>query len=412
MAIVAVAIGIVMSVGAVEAQVQTFTVIHTFTGGVDGAHPDAGLTMDRSGNLYGTTEIGGAHTWGTVFKLKRAGSSWLLNPLYSFAGAPGDGADPEARVVFGPDGSLYGTTSDGGTEYAGTVFKLNPPARACNSAICPWTETTLHSFLDPDETDGFYPSGDLIVDQQSNVYGTTSSGGAGAPYECDGLGCGVVYEVSRAQGSWSESILYAFTGGADGGTPDGGVVFNPSGNLVGTGAFGNGNFFQLTPSPTGWQFNVLYTLQSRQDGQYPNQAILFDPSGNMLTTAAEGGGGNNGGTVVELQPSGGGWNFNLLYTFAPANGTFVSGTLAMDAAGNLYGTAVDGGLHGVGAVFKLTPGENGWTYRTLHDFTGGSDGSRPNGGVVIDANGNLYGTAEGGGSGCNGGCGVVWEITP
>lgn len=408
LAVAVVAIAIIVAATQVEA--QTFTVLHSFTGGADGAYPRAGLTLDRAGNLYGTTEGGGEHGWGVVFKLKRTGSSWLLSPLYSFAGAPNDGADPESRVVFGPDGSLYGTTADGGTDYAGTVFKLNPAARACNSAICPWTETQLHIFPDPEDTDGFYPSGDLTIDPQGNIYGTTSGGGAGDPYGCDGLGCGVVYEVSQTQGNWNESVLYAFTGSADGGVPSGGVIFDHSGKLYGTASFGNGTIFQLASSQSGWSLNNLYTFMRQSDGWYPDEAGVFDASGNLYVSSADGGGGGtNGGAVVELQRSSG-WSFNLVYAFTSNNGRNTSGTLVMDAAGNLYGTSGAGGMWGVGAVFKLTPTANGWTYSTLHDFTpNGSDGFRPVGGVVMDAAGNLYGTSSAAGAG---GVGVVWEITP
>ena len=404
-------VAILMIVAATQAQAQTFTVLHTFTGGSDGAYPEAGLTVDRAGNFYGTASGGGAHGWGTVFKLTHSGSGWLLHPLYSFAGG-NDGAQPYARVVFGPDGSLYGTTGSGGLNDAGTVFNLRPPASACESAICPWTETLLHSFPDPIDTDGFGPAGDLVFDPAGNIYGTAANGGAGAPYECTGEGCGVVYELTRAQGGWSENILYAFTGAGDGGNPWGGVIFGQSGNLYGTGAFGWGTVFQLTPGQSGWTQSTLYTFLNLSNGSYPNQGILFDSSGNMYTTADQGGGSNNGGTVVELQPSGGGWNFDLLYTFRPANGIAPSGTLIMDSAGNLYGAAGRGGLHGYGAVYKLTPSGGGWTYTSLHDFTEGSDGANPIGTLTMDANGNLYGVAQGGGAGCNRGCGVVWEITP
>ena len=131
-----------MSIVIPSAQAQTFTVLHTFTGGQDGATPKAGVTMDRAGNLYGTTYTGGGG-YGTVYRLKRSGSNWLFGPLYSFSGG-GDGANPSARVIFGSDGALYGTTEFGGT--AGTVFKLQPAASACKTPLCLWTETVLHNF--------------------------------------------------------------------------------------------------------------------------------------------------------------------------------------------------------------------------------------------------------------------------
>jgi uncharacterized repeat protein (TIGR03803 family) len=133
------------------AQAQTFKVIYTFTGGQDGGGPNAGLTMDRAGNLYGTASGGGAHGYGTVFKLAPKGSGWIFTPLYSFQGGT-DGANPIARVIFGPDGSLYGTTTDGGNSSCqrgpgcGTVFKLQPSPTACKTALCPWKETVVYRF--------------------------------------------------------------------------------------------------------------------------------------------------------------------------------------------------------------------------------------------------------------------------
>ncbi len=151
MVLAAIASALLLIFAAAESQAQTFTVLHNFTGGADGAYPYAGLTMDQAGNFYGTTANGGNtagdcvfNGCGTVFKLKRAGSGWILSPLYSFSGP--DGNSPQAGVIIGPDGSLYGTTIYGGTANAGTVFKLSPPPSACKTALCPWRETVLYSF--------------------------------------------------------------------------------------------------------------------------------------------------------------------------------------------------------------------------------------------------------------------------
>ena len=164
------------------AQAQTFKVIYNFTGGQDGGAPGAGLTMDRAGNLYGTATGGGSSGNGTVFKLSHKGSGkgsgWVLAPLYSFQGG-NDGATPIARVIFGPDGSLYGTTTYGGIQgcrfgydTCGTVFKLQPPPVACKTALCPWTETVLYRFTGG--SDGGHPqNGDLLFDQSGTLYGTT-----------------------------------------------------------------------------------------------------------------------------------------------------------------------------------------------------------------------------------------------
>jgi uncharacterized repeat protein (TIGR03803 family) len=159
------------------ARSQTFQVIHTFTG-TDGANPYTGLTSGPAGTFYGTTFLGGSSNHGSVFKLAPSGSSWVLTPLYDFAGGS-DGACPWSRVIFGPDGSLYGATTAAafpcsGSNGYGTVFKLRPPATACRTALCPWTQTILYAF---GGDDGYVPTGDLTFDSAGNLYGTTRNGG-------------------------------------------------------------------------------------------------------------------------------------------------------------------------------------------------------------------------------------------
>src|ERR1035437_1017268 len=208
-------------------------------------------------------------------------------------------------------------------------------------------------------------------------------------------------------------------------SPQSGVIFDSAGNLYGTtqggGTGGCGTVYELSPSSSGWTEKVLYNFQCgfSSDGQYPIGGLIFDAAGNLYGTTNFAG-ANNGGTVFELSPLGGGnWTFHLLYSLS-YNGTFdfllygPTGTLAMDSSGSLYGTTVMDGAFGGGSVFKLTPSHGGWTYTSLHDFGGGSDGGNPFGNVVLDASGNVYGTAGVGGlSGCEGlGCGVVWKITP
>src|SRR5271169_6626419 len=173
-----------------SAQAQTVTILHSFTGHGDGGAPYAGLTMDQAGNFYGTTLAGGAG-YGTVFKLTHSGSNWVLSTVYAFQGG-NDGGYPTARVVFGPDHVLYGTTSgDGDNGGQGTVFNLRPPSHPCRSINCPWTETVLYRFTGTD--DGGYPGyGDLTFDAAGNIYGTTMDGGANcSPY----YNCGVVFEL-------------------------------------------------------------------------------------------------------------------------------------------------------------------------------------------------------------------------
>jgi len=398
----------VLATPTAQAQTTPFRVIHNFSAGLDGSTPDAGLAIDKAGNLYGTSYYGGGGPCndgfglgcGTVFQLTHQRSGWTSNPLYNFAGN-NDGAYPAAGVVFGPDGTLYGTTS-GGTGY-GTVFNLRPSVAPCLSTRCPWTESVLYSFTG--SALGEFPLfGDLVFDHAGNLYGTTIEGGSN--------GQGVVYELSPSAGGWTQNVIYNLNAGTSGYFPYSGVIFDRAGNLYGTtsmgGAYNYGAVYQLTPSPAGWTEKTIYSFQDQGDGSVPIGGLIIDPSGNLYgTTAAV-----PGATVFELTPSSGEWTFSVLYSFSanpnqgPDDGP--NDGLLMDAAGNLYGTAYGEGAYSQGSVFKLTPSGGGWTFTDLHDFNGG-DGAYPIGGVVQDANGNLYGTTSGGGAY---GKGVVFEITP
>ncbi len=380
------------------AAAQTFTVLHNFTGEGDGAFPEAGLTMDRGGNLYGTAVYGGytggncsPSGCGTVFELRHQGSGWILNSLYAFTGP--DGNSPQARVIIGPDGNLYGTTTYGGTADQGTVFKLSPPPSVCKTALCPWRETVLYSF--EGGNDGEQPQlGDLVLDQQGNIYGTTPFGGASNCSE----GCGVVYELTPSNGGWTESILYRFQGGNDGASPFAGLIFDSAGNLYGTGAYGGANaqgvVYKLSPSESGWTQSVIYAFPSFFGEPYGG--LIFDQAGNLYGVTSEG----TAPFVYELTPTGDAWTFNQLYQFI---NTYVGSLakLAMDPAGNLYGTVADGNVE----VFRLTLSNGQWTQT---GFNGGA-GAAPYGNVILDASGNVYTTASVGGTH---GDGVVFEITP
>lgn len=388
------------------AQAQTLIVIHSFTQQGDGAFPDAGLTIDVAGNLYGTTNEGGAANMGTVFKLKRSSSGWLLNPLYSFMGHE-DGGNPAGRVAMGRDGTLYGTTMGGGAFSSGTVFHLTPPATAPRSALTSWNETTIYSFAG---NDGQSPQGDLIFDQSGDIYGTTQSGGS--------AGNGVIYELSRSGSGWTSTVLYSPPIAADGQLPSGGVIFDTSGNLYGVltngGPTNHGAVYELSPSGSGWSEQILYGFAGANDGANPVGGLILDNAGVLYgTTVTSGSGG--GGTAFDITS---GPVLNTICSFANGFHHVNSGSqdkLAMDAAGNLYGTTASDGLYGYGTVFELTPSNGAWILTTLHNFTGGSDGGKPLSNVVMDASGNLYGTAAVGGltNRCAGiGCGVIWEITP
>jgi uncharacterized repeat protein (TIGR03803 family) len=404
------------------AQAQSFTVLHNFTSGGDGSFPIAGLTMDDTGNLYGAASDGGypnpscLYGCGTVFKLTRVQVGWFFTPIYQFTGGD-DGTTPEARVIFGPHGLLYGTTTGddvfGGTGKA-TVFSLRPPATPCKTTVCFGQEAVLYRFTGP--LDGSGPGlGDLVFDQAGNIYGTTSNGGS--------YGFGSVYELTPSNGSWTETILYSFTGGEDGSQPKSGVILDQAGNAYGTtlygGANARGTVFQLTHSGTGWNEKVLHSFGSSGSGPYGG--LLFDRAGNLYGTTQTANMGQGNGTVFMLSPSGNNWTLTTLHTF-PSGFTFPYARLTMDAAGNLCGTtsyffglANDfAGQGSSGSVFKLAFSNGNWTYVDLHDFTGGNDGGGPFGSVAIDTRGNIYGTGTSGGTVlyCSGGCGVVWEITP
>jgi len=404
-------------------QAQTFQVIHNFTGGADGGAPWAGLTMDQSGDFYGTAGYLGQHGSGTIFKLSGGGSGWFLKPLYSFKGG-GDGVNPFSAVIFDASGNLYGTAAYGGigdNGGYGTVYSVKPPGTPCSTAVCAVKKTTLYTFAGG--SDGANPNeygGSLVFDQAGNIYGTTVSGGL-QQCEGDSLGCGTVFQLSPSGSAWTESVLYRFTGGSDGAWPTAGLVFDQAGNLYGTAIIGGvqggcqfvdyygcGVVFKLSPSASGWTESVLYTFTGGADGGLPVGGLIFGPSGSLYGTTEYGGEGG-GGTVFQLTPSNGTWTLDTIYSFNGDEGPLDN--LASDEAGNLYGTTGADGAYGDGNVFELQPSDGGWTYTSLYDFCAiypCNDGAIPVGSVIFDQHGNLYGTTYAGGSAA---LGVVWEIT-
>lgn len=395
------AMAMALTAFACTADAQTFQVVHYFTGGQDGAYPGGALTTDTAGHIYSIAGSGGTGNNGTVFELKHLGSGWTLSPIYEFKGG-NDGSSPEGGVVFGPDGLLYGTTFfGGGSPDAGTAYVLQPPASVCKSTLCFWSEMVLHSF--GSGTDAAYPASSFVSDQAGNLYGTSEVGGAN--------GAGTVYELTKSGSSWTENVLYSFLGPpSDGFQPDGAVIFDAAGNLYGTtvtgGTNGDGIAFKLTPANGSWNESVLYNFSSNSVGHYAEGTLVMDQVGNLYGTTWI------NGSVYELSHSSGQWNATALYT-APHFGGLAA--LAMDQAGNLYGVSAVGSNggddSGDGFVFKLTKSNGTWTLTDLHDFDG-SDGKEPDGPVMLDTAGNLWGTAGIGGQGCgSNGCGVVWEIT-
>jgi uncharacterized repeat protein (TIGR03803 family) len=389
---------------------QTFSVIHDFTGGQDGAYPAAGVTIDANDNIYGTTfGGGGTGRFGTVFLLDNDGTGWTLSPLHSFAGGS-DGAGPAGKLVFGPNGILYGSTSAGGggsclqsNDYhgCGTVYSIRPPAQSPATVIFDWSSTVLYSFSGGD---GAYPQGELTFDKAGNIYGTTVNGGS--------PGRGLIYSLTPSNGSWTQNILYQAQGNGDGEYAWGGVVFDQSGNLYGVfednGPHGYGALYELTPSGSGWKESTVHGFAYHgEDGASPQGGLILDASGNLYGTTVHS--PNGAGTVFEMAASGGSWSYDFLYGLTGGINLGPYDKLLMDASGNLYGTTYADGRYGYGSVFKLTQSNGKWTYSTLHDFTGAKDGASPMCRLAFDSGGNLYGTAAGGGAH---GKGVVFEITP
>jgi uncharacterized repeat protein (TIGR03803 family) len=394
-----------------SAQAQTYKVLHAFSG-KDGADPTAGLVRDADGNLYGTS-TGTVSNAGTIFKVDKLGK---LTVLYTFTGGS-DGGWPSAGVIQGPEGTLYGATIWGGNSACkfagcGTVFKLKTRKL-----------TVLYSFTG--WPDGAYPNG-VIRDAKGNLYGTTVNGGSGRNEYCslNGVpyGCGTVFTVDT---SGKETVLHSFTDNADGGYPEAGVIQDAKGNLYGTTAAGGGAgcyhgcgvVFKL--SKTGKE-TVLYRFTGGRDGASPYAGVIRDDQGNLYGTTY-GGGAHGQGTVFRLSNTG---KETVLCSFCSksncADGAQPEAGVIQDAEGNLYGTTNGGGgfsncnsLNGCGTVFKLdTKGEE----TVLHGFTGGADGAEPEAGVILDSLGNIYGTAVYGGNlncGDSGwGCGVVFKLTP
>lgn len=384
---------------------QTFTVLHNFAGPSDGGVPYAAL-VDASGVLYGATYVGGTglctieyETVGCGIVFKEVGTNETV--LYSFRGNP-DGSFPAGGLVRDKLGNLYGTTSEGGAYGYGMVFRITGKK-----------ETVLYNFKGV--PDGAYPTGTLVRDASGNFYGVTGNGGANLGYGGNSGGGGTVFKLG-AKGN--ETILYSFCSApncTDGANPRAGLIMDAAGNLYGTttggGNPGTGTVFKLNTSGTETVlFNFCYEPGC---GSQPEGGLVMDASSNLYGTTEFG--GTDQGVVFKLDTSG---NETVLYTFCSSEpscgGTFPIAGLIMDAKGNLYGTASAGGKGGGGTVFEL---DTSGTFSVLHTFTGVPSPVEPVGDLVMDAKGNLYGTASQGGPGnCNPlefyGCGAVFKIKP
>jgi len=375
-------------------------VLHNFSG-TDGAGPSGGVTLDPTGEIYGTTAGGGTGSactggCGTVFRLIRhPHGDWSEAVLYSF-NANGNGSVPFGGLAFDAVGNVYGTATNGGNNYCSygcsIVFELSPGSDS-------WAETVLYRFCTQSGCeDGGGAVAGLAMDAVGNLYGTA----------------GVVYELTPGSDGWTEKVLHEFTKKHDGGAPYAGVILDAAGNLYGTtyggGAYGDGTVYELTPQSGGhWKETILFRFNGK-DGQWPGHGALFmDGSGALYGTTTNG--GSYGGVVFKLTPKGNGrWRESTLYEFqGGASGWLPDAGVVMDKSGNLYGTTDGGGSGGCGGIYKLAPKPKGqWKYTVLHAFYGW-DGCAPDGNRVLDKKGNLYGGTILGGTTGNG---VVFELTP
>lgn len=380
------------------AHAYTFGVLHTFQYS-DGEFPNGSLLIDRANNLYGTSIRGGAVDCGVAYSLAPNGTE---NVLYSFNG--GDGCYVSSGLTRDEEGTFYGTTSEGGQtgcpnrHYGcGAVFTLTPAG----------TETVLHYF---GKKHGSHPAGNLALNKRDDVFGTAGSGGSKT---CE---CGIAFKIAPG----GETIpLHVFLGGSDGASPGSGLLRDKLGNLYGVTAVGGGGaacagsqgcgtVFEITANGN---YSILYAFSGGSDGAFPSGELAMDNTGNLYGTT-EGGGTNGFGTTYELTAGG---VETVLHSFAGgSDGSTPATGVILGSAGDIYGTTQGGGGgEEVGVVFHLAPSG---TETTLYSFTGKADGAYPQG-LTLDAAGDIYGTALMGGSltqTCNGGagCGTVFKLTP
>ncbi len=352
------------------------TTLYSFGGNPGGSIPAAALLAGTDGNFYGTTRQGGVYQAGTVFQITPTGA--LLN-LYSFSGGT-DGSGPAAALVRAADGNFYGTTQQGGTSQAGTVFAITPAGAL----------TTLYSF--GGNTDGSGPAAALVQGTDGNLYGTTQHGGAS--------GYGTVFRITPAG---ALTTLYSFPGTLVESLPNA-LVQGGDGNFYGTtqhsGTSGYGTVFQLTPTGV---LTTLYNFSGGTDGFQPN-ALVQGSDGNFYGTTQHSNGVNGFGTVFEITPTGA---LTTLYTFAgTTDGTSPGAALIQGTDGYFYGTTQQAGVNGLGTAFQIT---STGMLTTLYSFSGTPDGSRPAAALVQGSDGKFYGTTAAGGTA---NLGLVFQLGP
>lgn len=404
---------------------STYSKVYTFGALPDGSVPTPSLVMDSAGNLYGATEEGGTGPGcgsdsgcGIIFKLTpNSDGSWTENILYNFQGSSSDGAFP-GGLMLDAKGNLYGTSGTGGPcddGGCGGVFEMTPNSDGR------WTFQVLFDF--PGPADGTYPTYGLVVDEAGNLYGTTSEGGT--------HNCGTIYELSPNGGSWTHTVLYNFTCGADGHFPQGALLRDAEGNLYGTVENGGvdectvsgcGSVYKLSKNANGqWRFRALYSFTGQADGGTPQAPLAFY-AGDLYGTTYSGGDSSCAkygcGVLFKLSKNlDGSWTEHVLHAFTGGkDGAYPQAAVIFDAAGNLYGISGEtSGALGYGNVFKARVLSNGVaSYTLLKHFGSAPDGIAPNG-LMLDSAGNVYGTTWYGGTmpcGVNAsfGCGVVFKI--
>jgi uncharacterized repeat protein (TIGR03803 family) len=374
----------------------------------DGSGPwSNALISDSKGNLYGATSSGGTNSAGMVFEFSPNGSGGYTETiLYDFKGqASADGARPYGSLAFDKLGNLFGTTQGGGANNTGTVYELSLKAGV-------WKEKVIYTFS-ATGADGSIPSAGVTIDKNGALYGTTTYGGANAT--------GTVFQLTKVKNKWTEKVIHSFGAAGDGTYPYAGVTLDTLGNLYGTtsigGAGGSGSVYRLTAANGKWTETVLHSFTGQNgDGSGLYYISLISDAAGNLYGATGFGGTNNTGTVWELVYSKTKKTYSekVLYSFGPIGGTdgnYPYGGLVMGKSGTLYGTTEQGGSSPIsGTVFELKKSGKNWTESILHNFIGGAgDGQDPSANLLIDAQGNLFGMAQFGGTSNSG---IVYEVTP
>jgi uncharacterized repeat protein (TIGR03803 family) len=379
--------------------------------------PLGGAIAGPGGVLYGVTEYGGKYRSGTVFKLTPKGLGYSSTVIWNF-GNQGDGKLPTS-LVRDRDGAFLGTTFNGGTFNEGTVFRVSPSQSG-------YAEKILWSF--GKKHDAAHPFGGLLVAAGGSLYGATEFGGAVDASRCAFRalhGCGAVYALTRSGQNYTERVLWSFGTGQDGWYSNATLIPDATGALYGTTELGGNNrwgvAFKLTPKGKRYTEQILWNFGAASDGAEPEGGLLAGADGALYGTTSQGGipvGNVSPGTVFELTPSGSGYQERVLWNFNGQDGQEPWSSLIVDAAGNLYGTTLRGGVsspsesQGQGTVFELTPSGGTYTERVLWMFQGSpTDGQFPAAGPLLALNGALYGVTSYGGN-HDPGAGTAFKITP